>query len=263
MFAPFIFIEDPIDPNPTLPPPLDVAPSRRGSTFASPSGNTGAGTSLLKNNRIDPYYLIIRVSSVHQLPDDSPEHSPQNELNPLRVDVEDAVPLTNPYTFRGPADDANYEEAHERFLRARSADITMETSLVSPTFFNISSPMLSTSPPNDNAVPAYTGYVVKLVKMGILNRKDDIVEGGKRAIARKWKGWGAIVTNSSLLFYRDATQVMNIQRQSEESVDLPPPRFVLAKPDELWSLKNAVAVSDGSYTKVFSHLVHGITSTKR
>jgi hypothetical protein len=50
-----------------------------------------------------------------------------------------------------------------------------------------------------------------LSKIGILNRKDDIVEGGKRAIARKWKGWGAIVTNSQLLFYRDAAQVMNIQ----------------------------------------------------
>ena len=192
-----------------------------------------------------------------------PQHSTQNELDPLRVDVEDAVPLANPYTFRGPADDANYEEAHEKFLRARSADIAMETSLVSPTFFNISSPMLSTSPINDDTVPAYTGYVVKLVKIGILNRKDDIVEGGKRAIARKWKGWGAIVTNSQLLFYRDAAQVMNIQRQCEESVDLPPPRFGLAKPDELWSLKNVLAVSDKSYTKVFLRLVSDVISTER
>jgi len=192
----------------------------------------------------------------------TPQYSPQNELDPLRVDVEGAVPLANPYTFRGPADDANYEEAHGKFLRARSADIATETSLVSPTFFNISSPTLSTSP-IDGAVPAYTGHVVKLVKIGVLNRKDDIVEGGKRAIGRKWKGWGAIVTNSQLLFYRDATQVMNIQRQSEESVDLPPPRFALAKPDELWSLKNVFAVSDKSYTKVFLRLVRGIIGTER
>lgn len=70
VFAPFIFIEDPLDLNPALPPSLDSAPSRRGSTFASSSGNVGAGTSLLKNNRIDPYYLIIRVSSIHQLTGD-------------------------------------------------------------------------------------------------------------------------------------------------------------------------------------------------
>ena len=67
VFAPFIFIEDPLDLNPMLPPSLDGAPSRRGSTFASPNGNVGAGTGLLKNNRIDPYYLIIRVGSTHQL----------------------------------------------------------------------------------------------------------------------------------------------------------------------------------------------------
>ena len=160
------------------------------------------------------------------------------------------MPLANPYTFRGPVGDPNYEEIHRKFLKSRSADLNMEPSLVSPTFFNLSSPMLSPSPVDSDATPAYASCTVKLVKIGILNRKDDIVEGGKRAIARKWKEWGAIVTNSQLLFYRDATQVVNIQRQFEESADLPPPRLVLARPDELWSLKNTLAVSDKSYTKV-------------
>ena len=190
------------------------------------------------------------------------ERSPQNELDPLRVDVESVMPLSNPYTFRGPAGDGNYEEIHERFLQARSADLNMETPLVSPTFFNISSPMLPTSAVHDNAIPTYSGCVVKLVKIGILNRKDDIVEGGKRAIARKWKGWGAIVTNSQLLFYRDTTHVINIQRQFEEPSDLPPPRIVLARPDELWSLKNTLAVSDKSYTKVFLRSTHVISSAE-
>jgi len=161
------------------------------------------------------------------------------------------MPLANPYTFRGPMGDANYEVIHGKFLQARSADLNMEPSLVSPAFFSISTPMLPTSSDNGELVSAYTGCVVKLVKIGILNRKDDIVEGGKRAIARKWKGWGAIVTNSQLLFYRDVAHVMNIHRQFEESADLPPPRVVLARPDELWSLKHTLAVSDKSYTKVF------------
>jgi len=166
------------------------------------------------------------------------------------VDVESAIPPINPYAFRGLVDDGNYEEIHQKFLQARSANLNIETPLVSPTFFNISTPMLPTSSANDDGAPAYTGCVVKIVKIGILNRKDDIVERGKRAIARKWKGWGAIVTNSQFLFYRDASQVMNIQRQLEESPDLPPPRLVLPRPDELWSLKNTLAVSDKSYTKV-------------
>ena len=159
-----------------------------------------------------------------------------------------ALPLLNPYTFRGPTGDASYEEIHEKFLQARSADL--ETSLISPSFFNISSPSLPTSSFNDDAVPTHQGYVVKLVKVGVLNRKDDTVEGGKRAIARKWKGWGTIVTHSHLLFYRDTAQVMNIRRQFDESVDLPPPRIVLTRADEVWPLKNTVAILDKSYSKV-------------
>lgn len=161
------------------------------------------------------------------------------------------MPLANPYTFRGPMDDVSYEEIHERFLRARSANLNMETSLVSPAFFNISSPMLPTNFSHDDAVPTYHGCVVKLVKVGILNRKDDTMEGGKRSIARKWKGWGTILTHSQLLFYRDTAQVMNIRRQFEESVDLPPPRILLTRPDEVWSLKDTVAILDKSYNKVF------------
>lgn len=160
------------------------------------------------------------------------------------------MPLANPYTFRGPVDDASYEETHGKFLRARSADLNTETSSVSPAFFNLSSPMLPSGSVNDGALPINQGRVVKLVKVGILNRKDDTVEGGKRAIARKWKGWGTILTYSHLLLYRDTAQVMNIRRQSEESVDLPPPRVVLARPDEAWPLKDTVAILDKLYSKV-------------
>jgi hypothetical protein len=160
-------------------------------------------------------------------------------------------------------DDAGYEMIHEKFLQARSADLNVETSLVSPTFFNLSSPMLPISSANRDFAPSYTGCVIKLVKVGILNRKDDITEGGKRAIARKWKGWGAIVTASQLLFYRDATHVMSIRRQSNGSADLPPPRIVLPRPDEFWSLKNTLAVSDTSYTKVLSRSAQVIVRTER
>lgn len=173
------------------------------------------------------------------------------------------MPLANPYTFRVPMDDPNYGQIHEKFLQARNADLNVENPLVSPAFFNISTPILPVSPAgNDPALP-HTGCVVKLVKVGILNRKDDIVEGGKRAYARKWKGWGAIVTNSQLLFYRDAAHAMNIQQQFMESTDLPPLRIVLARPDELWSLKNTLAVSDKSYTKVLPSSTHVIISAER
>lgn len=64
VFAPFIFIEDPLDVNGQrgLIPEGPVA--RRLSTLnPSPGGMNGSSTTLLgKNNKIDPYYLITRVS---------------------------------------------------------------------------------------------------------------------------------------------------------------------------------------------------------
>ena len=68
VFAPFIFIEDPLDVNGQRGLVPD-AMARRMSTIntSSPGGlNTGAGSTLLgKNNKIDPYYLITRVMSLH------------------------------------------------------------------------------------------------------------------------------------------------------------------------------------------------------
>lgn len=65
VFAPFIFIEDPLDVNGQR-GLVPEAVSRRMSTIGAPSPgglNSGSGSALLgKNNRIDPYYLITRVS---------------------------------------------------------------------------------------------------------------------------------------------------------------------------------------------------------
>ncbi len=63
MFAPFIFIEDPLDVNGQR-GLVPEAISRRMSTINAPSpgGLNGSGSTLLgKSNKIDPYYLITRV----------------------------------------------------------------------------------------------------------------------------------------------------------------------------------------------------------
>lgn len=68
MFAPFIFIEDPLDVNGQRGLLTDT-PKRRMSTFNSPSpgGLNGSGSTLLsKNNKIDPYYLITHVGLDNQ-----------------------------------------------------------------------------------------------------------------------------------------------------------------------------------------------------
>ena len=63
MFAPFIFVEDPLEAN--VPRNLDSGPSRLPSGFPpqhSFSGNGSTVTLLGKTNKIDPYYLIAEAS---------------------------------------------------------------------------------------------------------------------------------------------------------------------------------------------------------
>ena len=63
VFAPFIFIEDPLDVNGQRGLVPDAI-SRRMSTINAPSpgGLGGSGSTLLgKSSKIDPYYLITRV----------------------------------------------------------------------------------------------------------------------------------------------------------------------------------------------------------
>lgn len=42
---------------------------------------------------------------------------------------------------------------------------------------------------------------LKITKIGLLSRKEDLAEGGKKAASRKWRGWSVILTGSQLLFF--------------------------------------------------------------
>jgi len=94
---------------------------------------------------------------------------------------------------------------------------------------------------------------LKVIKAGVLNKKDDLAEGGKKALSRKWKAWGVILSDSQLLFCRDPTLVPVSYpfpepcQQSGNDVD---PKF---RPDDTYSLKDSIAVYDQSYKKVMFH----------
>ena len=64
VFAPFIFIEDPLDVNGQrglLPEGPTVKRLSTLNTSSPGSLNAGGSTLLGKNNKVDPYYLITRV----------------------------------------------------------------------------------------------------------------------------------------------------------------------------------------------------------
>ena len=110
------------------------------------------------------------------------------------------------------------------------------------TLSNLPSPTFSTSG---------DVFTLRVTKVGVLSRKDDILEGGRKAMNRKWKEWSVLLTGSQLLLYRDASCAVTIRAHADAvKGDMSLPRSFIPKPDELLSVKDAVAVFDKSYTKV-------------
>ena len=103
------------------------------------------------------------------------------------------------------------------------------------------------------AVPPYTipheVLSLKVTKVGFLQRKEDVLEGGRKAGNRKWKELSVMLTGSQLLFSRDPGWASAIQSQlASEAGSVP--RASIPRPDEMLSVRDAVAVFDRSYTKV-------------
>ncbi|KAI0724444.1 hypothetical protein C8T65DRAFT_734068 [Cerioporus squamosus] len=243
VFAPFIFIEDPLDVNGQR-GLVPEAISRRMSTInaASPGGLNGSGSTLLgKNNKIDPYYLITR-----------------NLLNELRVDVHALVPPESPYFYQGTAGPWNEDELQRAFALATMVEVVgMETRYLASPWFNMSvaggpSPMFQSSLAALPPLPPASGgvFVIKVTKVGLLLRKEDIIEGGRRALSRKWREWCVLLTGSQLLFFRDTTWAGTIQTQVERTNgQVLLPHTSLPQPDEMVSVRDTIAVFDKSYTK--------------
>ncbi|KAA1468677.1 hypothetical protein DENSPDRAFT_794784 [Dentipellis sp. KUC8613] len=240
VFAPFIFIEDPLDS--VHGSTLEIAWSIPGlSPQPSLPNNASSVTLLGRSTKIDPYYLITN-----------------DLLDPLRVDVEAYVPLNDPFDFQGTEGSWSEEELRRAFALARiievghSANRRMSTSLftMSVAGFPGSVPNVAAFPdgllsPTPDGVSA-----LRVVKVGLLKRRDITFEGEKRASRSKWREWSVILTGSQLLFFRDPIWANNLMDQAKRnSGHLFFPPVSLLKPDEVIPLKNAVAVYDTTYIK--------------
>ena len=173
-------------------------------------------------------------------------HPFKNLLGPLRVDVQTHIPLENPFTYQGTAGPWDEQELHQAFVKANVIEVEMPAmNRVSP-MFNIGS---SGIPATELLLPNET-WNLKMTKVGVLNRKDDMMEGGIKSSNRKWKAWSAILTGSQLLFFRDPGWASTLSPNSDSPVELVLPPSNLFKPDESFSLKDTLAVYDLTYTKV-------------
>lgn len=98
-------------------------------------------------------------------------------------------------------------------------------------------------------LPASETWTIKLTKVAVLNRKDDLLEGGKKPLNRKWRPYGVALTKSQLLLFRDLSWSSTLLSWNDPPKK-PPIPSTLFKPDEIIPLTDALAVLDRSYSKV-------------
>ncbi|KAI0757099.1 hypothetical protein C8Q80DRAFT_1245438 [Daedaleopsis nitida] len=243
VFAPFIFIEDPLDVNGQrglVPETI----TRRMSTINAPSpgGLNSSGSTLLgKSNKIDPYYLITR-----------------NLLDDLRVDVHTLIPPESPYFYQGTLGPWNEDELQRAFALATVVEVAgLENRYATSPWFSLSvtggpGPMFQNSIGSLPPVMPISGgmWIIKVTKVGVLQRKEDTIEGGRRALSRKWREWCVLLTGSQLLFFRDVSWAGSMQMQGERvNGHVLVPHTSLPQPDEMYSVKDTIAVFDKTYTK--------------
>lgn len=184
-------------------------------------------------------------------------------LDPFRVPTENYVQWETPYSFLGTGNSWDDEEVRQAFTSATVIEVAKSVERMPPTGFfslpvsgTVGTPLIAASSlhtatgalPEPSAVTRKDNWTLKVTKIGVLVRKDDTIEGGKRAPNRKWREWTVILTGSQLLFFRDPTWAETFLRQ-DEGAETP---SSLLRPDELLAVKDAVAVFDASYTKVGS-----------
>ncbi|KAF5377559.1 hypothetical protein D9615_005260 [Tricholomella constricta] len=243
VFAPFIFIEDPLDINGQRGLAAEASNQSISASSNSAGTLTTTGTPLMRATKVDPYYLITN-----------------GLLGPLRVDVETFVPKDSPYSYEGTAGPWNESQLQLAFAKASQIEVGASTDAPrASTFFSLgagggfASPLGNLGTPIPTVASSTSGdaWTLKLTKVGLLNRKDDVLERGKRASNRKWRQWSVVLTGSQLLFFRDPSWASSLLAAQSVPSDRHTifPQSALFKPDELLSVKDAIAVYDKSYTK--------------
>ncbi|KAG7450349.1 uncharacterized protein BT62DRAFT_943257 [Guyanagaster necrorhizus] len=245
VFAPFIFVEDPLDINGQR---GFVSGGSRITPSVSGTASNGSGSGFLgKGNKVDPYYLISN-----------------NLLDALRVDVERYIPASHPYSWEGTNGRWDDDELQSVFANATAVEIGYDGRLTAP-FFGMGSPPSPLIGPlgglPDSSSPSGEMCTLRVTKAGVLSRKDDTLEGGKKSTHRKWRPMSVVLTGSQLLFFRDLTWANTLGCSSDSSSggQVIYPQATVFNPDESISVKDCIAVWDEFYTKhrdVFRFVMH-------
>ncbi|QRV91146.1 Sec7 guanine nucleotide exchange factor [Ceratobasidium sp. AG-Ba] len=160
----------------------------------------------------------------------------QNLLDPLRVPVDQYIPTASPFSFTGTADCLNAAQLRHAF--ASNTQLEIAGIGVEPVRIGVN-------------------------KSGLLSRKDDLLEGGRRAGSRKWRRWAVVLTGSQLLFFREASwAALAPGSTGANGSNEPVQQAGSLKPEEVISLKDVVALYDVSYDK-YNHVFRFIMPNGR
>ncbi|CAO1615365.1 unnamed protein product [Sympodiomycopsis kandeliae] len=221
---------------------------RKAIENASSHGNSGSGFLSSKSNsskdrsqKIDAYLLIK-----------------QGRLSQFQPAIENVIPEDDPYSYTGTSYTLNIPQLARAYASAPSIELAAHQSSPPPSGSNYngqwSGPELASEAGGDE-----TSVTLRVFKVGIVSRKDDVTDKSKKA-NRRWKPCGMILSSSQLLFFRDLVWVEALHAQiGEQLAEADPeerkrgilisPRISNFRPDGVLSLGDAIAVRDESYDK--------------
>ncbi|CAG8522295.1 13340_t:CDS:2 [Acaulospora morrowiae] len=175
-------------------------------------------------NRNNPYWVI------------------QNKLpTEFMPPVKDIVPMENPYSYMGTLPELDVGNLHRAFSSAQTIRITgVQNRHKNDTANGISSNQYQSVSNKSNEV-----HPLKITKGGRLGKKIDMIDGKKKGnFSRNWRQYGAILSGSQLMFFKDEVWQIAELKNPEKSKKLP-----ILRPDAILMMAESVAVYDKSYVK--------------
>lgn len=221
-YTPFIHVEDDLDSSSER---FTGSKSRHKQLIPGAAGDVAKRA---YKEPIDPYTLIL-----------------DGNLDVLRPNLKDAMPLEDHYSYLGSAKSLNLKDLQKTFFRTGVLQIVSARSR--PDAFMTDQTLTN---PDD----AHPGIVdIKITKVGLLWRKDP----KRRKTRSPWQEWGVILTGAQLYFFRNTSWVKSLMHQYENHIKgghdgIPitfKPPLEEFKPDALMSTYAAVALLDKSYKK--------------
>ncbi|OBZ87260.1 Protein transport protein sec73 [Choanephora cucurbitarum] len=166
----------------------------------------------------------------------------QTNTNPWMIDLaqklEQLMPAENSYSYKRTLKPIPIMEIHLSLLKAKSLCLAGVKS------------RQDTSDQSSNST-----FQVRVTKAGILDRKYDLLQGGKKATARGWRPLGVILSGSQIIFFADLVAYQQWLETGSPtnssfhslSSNIPTPAYL--RPVQIISLSYAVCICDEQYTK--------------